>query len=127
MAISQRVLLVSTDRNLLHSRKLILGAFFQVEGAGRIQEAEKALAQRQFDLIVLCYSLSNAERECVLALVAATEPQPRILTISSPHSRTLTAPTDLMHMLEAGPYLLLKRSAEILGVEIKNKGRFIAA
>jgi hypothetical protein len=49
-----RVLVISRDPMRLQTRELILGAFFQVNGAGRIQEAEELIATYAFDLIVLC-------------------------------------------------------------------------
>jgi DNA-binding response OmpR family regulator len=127
MSSSPSVLVVSRDQRLLQSRQLILGAFFEVDGAGRIQEAERLLCKRRFDLIVLCYSLSNFDLEQMAGLVEQQVPQPKVLTLSAARSKVIVTPTDRLHMLEAGPYHLLKRSAEILGIELKSKGRFIAA
>lgn len=127
MSSTASVLVVSRDQRLLQSRQLILGAFFQVDGAGRIQEAERLLCKRNFDLIVLCYSLSDFDLEQMAGILDQQDPQPKVLTLKAAHSKVVPSPTDRMHMLEAGPYHLLKRSAEILGIELKSKGRFIAA
>ena len=62
------VLVVSRDQMLLQTRALILGAYFQVESAGRVSEAEAAMAKSPFDLIVLCYSLSDGEYQKLIEL-----------------------------------------------------------
>src|SRR5213595_1325421 len=77
-----QVLVVSRDQMLLHTRQLILGAFFEVRGAGRIREAEALLATQPFELIILCYTLSVAECQQVLELVANLKPHPRILILN---------------------------------------------
>ncbi len=124
---SLRVLLISRDQMLLQTRQLVLGAFFEVDRAGRIREAETLLASRRFDLVVLCYSLAGDEREHLLALIKSQEPQPKILVLSAAGDYITPPPSDYAWMVEAGPYYLLKRSAELLGVDLKAKGRFLAA
>jgi len=124
---SLRVLLISRDQMLLQTRQLVLGAFFEVDRAGRIREAETLLAGRRFDLVVLCYSLAGDERERVLALIKSQEPQPKILVLSAAGDSITPPSSDYDWMVEAGPYYLLKGSAELLGVDLKVKGRFLAA
>jgi DNA-binding NtrC family response regulator len=124
---SLRVLVVSRDQMLLQTRQLILGAFFEVEGAGRIREAEKLIATRRFDLVVLCYSLAGDECQRLVELIEAQEPQPKILVLSGAGYNIVQPLSEYSWMPEAGPYYLLKRSAELLGVDLKAKGRFIAA
>ena len=72
-----QVLVVSRDQMLLHTRQLILGAFFEVQGAGRVREAEALISARSFDLIILCYTLSASECRQVLELVADLKPHPQ--------------------------------------------------
>jgi DNA-binding response OmpR family regulator len=118
-----RVLVVSRDQMLLQTRQLILGAYFQVEGAGRIQEAEALIARYRFDLIVLCASLSDNECQRVADVVADLNPRPKILTLSSGGGSLMHPESDQTLVTEAGPYHLLKKSAELLGVDLKNKGQ----
>ena len=115
-----QVLVVSRDQMLLHTRQLILGAFFEVKGAGRIREAEMLLSAHSFNLIILCYTLSASERQHLLALVADQKPRPRILILNpmgSPPEEPLLNQAELL--TQAGPYLLLKKTAEMMGVDIK--------
>lgn len=127
MSSTARVLIVCRDQILLQTRQLILGAFFQVDAAARIQEVEKLFHTRNFDLVILCYTLHDSERDWITNSLRDLAPEVKVLSLIPAHSKVIPAPNDLLHMCEAGPYYLLKRSAELLGVELKNKGRFIAA
>ena len=122
-----RVLVISRDPMLLQTRELILGAFFQVNGGGRIQEAEELIATYAFDLIVLCYSLSLSDCGRVAELVQNLNPRPRILNLRAAGSPPSGPGSDAELMIETGPYGLLKKSAEILGVDIRANGQFAQA
>ncbi len=118
------VLVVSRDEMLLHTRQLILGAFFQVKGAGRVRDAEKLISGCHFDLIVLCYTLAESECRSVLEMVANQCPRPKILMLSTGIEPNHSL-YDQAVMTDAGPYYLLKKSAELLGVEIKPKPNLV--
>jgi DNA-binding response OmpR family regulator len=118
---SRQVQVVSHDPMLLQTRRLILGAFFHAEGASRVREAGAHMSCRRYDLIILCYTLSESEQGQVMNLAAAQKHRPRILILTpagSPPAESRSA--DAM-MTEAGPYYLLKKSAEMLGVDIRLK------
>jgi len=119
------VLVVSRDPMLLQTRQLILGAFFQVHGAGRMREVEALMSRYSFDLIILCYTLPESERQAVMNLVADVKWPPRILLMTPIGSwQEVAAPGQAM-MTEAGPYYLLKKSAEMLGIDIKAKANLV--
>jgi len=123
-----QVLVVSRDEMLLHTRQLILGAFFEVQGAGRVRDAEGLISTRTFDLIILCYTLSASECLHVLEMVADLKPRPRILILNpagSPPEEPLL--NRAVMLTESGPYFLLKKTAEMLGVDIKAKASLAAA
>ena len=115
------VLVVSRDEMLLQTRQLILGAYFQVNGAGRIQEAEALIAKRVFDLVILCYSLSAGDCRRIAELVWSQDPRPKILSLRAAGTAAPDSVSDQELMIEAGPYGLLKKSAEMLGVDLKAK------
>jgi DNA-binding response OmpR family regulator len=75
------VLVVSRDQMLLQTRVLILGTYFQVAAAGRVPEAEAALGKQAFDLVVLCYSLSDDEYRKMLDLCLSQDRPPKVLTL----------------------------------------------
>jgi DNA-binding response OmpR family regulator len=118
-----RVLVVSRDETLLRTRKLILGAFFAVQGAGRSSEAKALLKTKRFDLIVLCHSLTNDEGEQIAALAHERNPRPLILAMTA-SSRSVMKPwADKQLGVDAGPYELVKKCAEMLGYVLKSKVR----
>jgi len=73
----KRILLVSRNLMVLQTRKLMLGAYFEVSAAGRVVEATKLLAERSFALIVLCYTLTGDDCEKILDAVRRTLATPR--------------------------------------------------
>lgn len=115
------VLVMSRDQSLLQTRQLILGAFFQVEAAGRVQEAAAIIASQNFDLIVLCHSLSADECSQVAAMAHHQVPPPKILTLSAAGNSCMNDDAEHTMALESGPYALLKKAAEMLGVDLKDK------
>ena len=121
------VLVVSRDAMLLQTRQLILGAFFRVQGAGRIREAEERISTQRFDLIILCYTLTDDDCRHIIEFAAAQKRRPRVLLLT----RTCIQAEELgpgdAVMSDAGPYYLLKRSAEILGVDITIKANLVDA
>jgi DNA-binding response OmpR family regulator len=122
-----RVLVVSRDEMLLRTRQLILGAFFRVEGAGRFSEARAMLSSKPFDLIVLCHSLTANECEQLALLARKQIPQPQVLAMSA-SSRTSIIPwADKQLGVDAGPYGLVKKCAEMLGYALKSKARTVHA
>ncbi|HEY1901832.1 MAG TPA: hypothetical protein VGG56_05345 [Terracidiphilus sp.] len=120
------VLVVSRDLMLLQTRALILGAYFQVEAAGRVAEAEAAMAKVAFDLVVLCYSLSDDEYGKLIDACDRQNPRPKILTLKAVAGR-LRHGGDGEYTVEHGPYELLKRTAEMVGFPLKPMGRAVQA
>lgn len=122
---SPQVLVVSRDAMLLQTRQLILGAFFEVQCAGRIREIEALISRHRFDLLILCYTLSESECRQVMDLATEQKRRPRILILTPAGSPPIeAAPADAM-MSEAGPYYLLKKSAEMLGIDIRAKANLV--
>jgi DNA-binding NarL/FixJ family response regulator len=117
------VLIVSRDQMLLQTRKLILGAIFQVDAAGRVPEAEQMMANCTFDLIVLCYSLADEEYAKVVDLAQRQDPRPKILTLRSAGNHHVRDGADQEFMVENGPYALMKKTAEMLELQLKGVGR----
>ncbi|HEY6845021.1 MAG TPA: hypothetical protein VI320_02280 [Terracidiphilus sp.] len=117
------VLIVSRDQMLLQSRALILGTYFQVEAAGRVPEAELAMARISFDLVVLCYSLSDNEYLRMIDMCGRQDPQPKILLSNAAAGGYRRVGGDGAYTVDGGPYELLKKSAEVTGFPLKPIGR----
>jgi len=122
----KRILLVSRDLMVLQTRKLMLGAYFDVSAAGRVLEAKLHLAERRFDLIVLCYTLTDDECQKILEAAQASCPGAKVLTLTVPgHTKNQPATDSYFLPAEEGPFILVKKSAELLGFEFKSKGRMV--
>jgi len=117
------ILVVSRDHMLLQTRALILGAYFQVEAAGWVPEAEAAMGKQPFDLIVLCYSLSDDEYRKMAELCRSQNPPPKVLTLNATNNGRPRDGGDGEFAVEQGPYELLKKTAELVGFPLKPMGR----
>lgn len=117
------VLVVSRDQMLLQTRSLILGTYFQVEAAGRVPEAEAAMRKQAFNLVVLCYSLSDDEYRKMIDLCLSQNSVPKILTLHFGNNGHPRDGSDGECATEQGPYELLKKTAELLGFPLKSMGR----
>lgn len=119
-----RVLVISRDEMLLRTRLMILGAFFTVQGAGRFNEARAFLAAKNFDLIILCHSLTYDECERLAMMAHGKSPRPLILAMGASSRGNMIKPwADRQLGVDAGPYGLLKKCAEMLGFVLKSKAR----
>src|SRR6266496_3701538 len=120
---SARVLIVSQDEMLLRTRELILGAFFKVQGAGRMSEAKALITSGFFDLIVLCHSVTDAECAQLVDMAQDQNPPPLILAMNANGRNGLKPWADRQLGVDAGPYGLLKECAEMLGFVLKSKAK----
>jgi DNA-binding NtrC family response regulator len=118
-----RVLVVSRDEMLLRTREMILGAFFAVRGAGRFSEARTLLTNHRFDLIVLCHSLTNDECERLAMIAHEQNPRCQILGMTATSRAGMKTWADKQLGVDAGPYGLLKKCAEMVGFVLKSKAR----
>ena len=116
------VLVVSRDEMLLRTRTMILGAFFDVQGAGRPSEARALIQGTMFDLVVLCHSLTNEECVDLVQLTHDQNPRPKILAMNG-SDRSPKPWADKQLGVDAGPYGLVKKCAEMLGYVLKSKAR----
>ena len=118
-----QILVVSRDQMLLQTRRLILGTYFEVEGAGRISEAGSILSKRDFDLIVLCDTLTNAECQQIANMVRDQHPEPTLLSLLGPGAKEHERAIGRKVALKSGPLELLKECATVLGVDLHGKQR----
>ena len=110
---------------LLQTRRLILGTYFEVEAAGRMSEAGSILSKQDFDVIVLCDTLSDSECAQIAEMVRDREPQPALLSIPGPgtknHDRLVGR-----NLSTGAPLQLLKECADVLGYDLHAKHRMFS-
>jgi hypothetical protein len=111
---------------VLQTRKLMLGAYFDVHAAGRVLEAKAFLGGQHFDLIVLCYTLTLDDCQGILQSAQQHCPQAKILVLTAcGYPATQMDIHRYFLAAEDGPFTLVKKSAELLGFEFKSKGRMV--
>lgn len=121
-----QILVVSRDQMLLQTRRLILGTYFEVESAGRLSEAGTILSKRDFDLIVLCDTLSDSERRQIADMVKDQEPQPTLLSLVGPGNRNTDGRVGRKFQCAGGPLQLLRECADVLGLDLRGKQRIFS-
>lgn len=120
------ILLVSRDLMVLQTRKLMLGAYFDVNAAGRVLEAKALLGEQNFDLIVLCYTLSQDDCQSIVQSAQQHCPQAKILVLTAAGYAAKQVDIHRYFLAaEDGPFTLVKKSAELLGFEFRSKGRMV--
>ncbi len=128
MSRPKRILLVSRDLMVLQTRKLMLGAYFEVCAAGRVPEAKALLGQQNFDLIVLCYTISQDDCQRIIESAQQHYPLAKILALTAAGYAAKQVDIHRYFLAaEGGPFTLLKKSAELLGFEFRSKGRMVQA
>ena len=126
MSRPKRILLVSRDLVVLQTRKLMLGAYFDVNAAGRVLEARALLGEQNFDLIVLCYTLSQDECQEIVELAQQRCPGAKVLVLTAAGYAAKHVDVHRYFLAaEDGPFTLVKKSAELLGFEFRSKGRMV--
>jgi len=124
----KRILLVSRDLTVLQTRKLMLGAYFDVCAAGRVLEAKRFMAEHPFDLIVLCYTLTDDDCDKILEGARTHCPNAKFLMLTVTGFAAAPLPVQSYQLpAEEGPFILVKKSAELLGFEFRSKGRMVRA
>ncbi|MFP5235709.1 MAG: hypothetical protein ACLGSD_07390 [Acidobacteriota bacterium] len=118
-----QILVVSRDRMLLQTRQLILGTYFEVQTAGRVSEAGSILSKNDFDLIVLCDTLTDSERQQVAEMVSDQRPKPTLLSLLGPGTKDHDPAIGRKLACSGGPLQLLKECADVLGMDLRASGK----
>jgi len=123
----KRILLVSRDPMVLQTRKLMLGAYFEVSAACRVLEAKKLLAEQRFDLIVFCYTLTDDDCGAILNAARLHSRDAKVLTLTvTGYAAGHTRINSYFLAAEEGPFILVKKSAEFWASNSGAKGGWCA-
>lgn len=117
------ILVVGWDQMRLQVHRLILGTYFHVESAGRMAEAGALLSKRDFDLIVMGESLSDAQCMEIADMVQNRRPQPALLSLTVSGRPRAQSICGRKVYIDGGPLKLLKECADTLGFEIPGRLR----
>lgn len=108
------LLSIGADPSVLATRSDVLKrAGYLVSTASSEVSARKIMGEAGFDLIVVCHSLSSADRMKVITTAKAATSQPKIVAIHRGEDREPAADANV-HSLD-GPDKLLETIATVLG------------
>lgn len=117
MAARPEILCVGHDPVLNRTRRLILQRCFDVRLASQTPEAVALLQSSRFDLVLLCYSLTDQECEAIIEFVHSLPEKPKILALAQVRARlSLHSPDE--EFLSPGPADLLRKTASMAGVPV---------
>ena len=110
-----KLLCAGHDPVLNRTRRLILEKCFEVTLAHTASEAIALLSSQRFDLVLLCYSLTDEEcREAVEFIHSLSSP-PKILALAEGRERLLLSAQD-EEFLSGGPAELLQKAVAMAGI-----------
>lgn len=122
----EKILLISWDPRLSLTRRLILGAFFEVTTVARAVEAKLLLDRHHFDLIIVCSTISANEFEKIVGILHASPQRIKLMRLGV-EANVLEGLDCVCIEHEDGPLCLLRASAQLLGFELRGRGRMVRA
>lgn len=117
LAAKPEILCLGHDIVLNRTRRMILQKCCSVTIAGDASEAVALLAARHFDLLLLCYSLTDDECSAIVAAVATLPRKTKILALAPGSTRLDLAPPHL-EFVSDGPSELLRKVAAMTDVPL---------
>jgi hypothetical protein len=116
------LLCVGRDAVLNRTRRLVLERCFAVELAHSLPEAQAKLTGRRFDLVLLCYSLTDDECRRAVEFIHRLAAAPRILALAESRRRlSLEGPDE--EYFPDGPADLLAKAAAMAGIPAAERKR----
>jgi hypothetical protein len=110
------------DPVLNRTRRLILEKCFQVKVAHSVPEARDFLSGQRFDLVLLCYSLTDDEIRATVQLIHSLPSPPKILALAEGRDR-LPLGTGDEQFVSGGPAELVKKAAAMVGISPSGAAR----
>jgi hypothetical protein len=101
------VLCLGSDQRLLEIRGRVLATHYGAVSLGNIEELDALPATKQFDVVVLCHSLSSEQCDMATTIVRERWPKAKIVALSREGSSFLTAADQTIRSLD-GPSVLLQ-------------------
>lgn len=122
MASKPSILCVGYDPLLNRTRLLILQKEFEVGLATTLSRALSLLSEKSFDVVLLCYSLSDDDCRSLIEVVHRLLPETRILVLAQGRDRLLLGPLD-EEFLSGGPAELVRKAVSMTGLRSEEAAR----
>lgn len=106
------MLCVGLDPLLNRTRRLVLEKCFEVELAENLPQAFALLEAKRFDLVLLCYSLTDEDCRAAVQFIHRLPARPRILALAQGRERLLLKDNDEEFVM-SGPAALLEKAASM--------------
>ena len=111
------LLCLGHDAALNRTRRLVLQRVFTVKVADNLQEAISLLTSERFDLVLLCYSLSERDTRAMIDLIHGVSRQTKVLVLANGREGLRLMPPDEEFLL-SGPAELLQKAASMAGIRL---------
>jgi len=109
------LLCVGHDPILNRTRRLVLEKCFEVALAHTVPEAIALLSRQRFDLVLLCYSLTDEECRKAVEFIHSLSAPAKILALAGARERLLLGAQD-EEFLSGGPAELLQKAIAMAGI-----------
>jgi hypothetical protein len=109
------LLCVGHDPVLNRTRRLILEKCFEVTLAHTVPEAISLLSEERFDLVLLCYSLTDEECRKAVEFIHSLSTPAKILALAEGRERLLLGAQD-EEFLSGGPAELVRKAVAMVGI-----------
>jgi hypothetical protein len=116
MSRKPEILCVGHDPMLNRTRRLILERCFAVKLAHSVPEALALVRTERFAIVLLCYTLTDAECGPVVDFVHGLGSRPKILALAEPRARRLPLGDEDEEFVSHGPAELLNKVVAMAGI-----------
>ncbi len=117
-----RILVYGRDPVLLETRRLVLQhSGFHTASALNLQAATELMAARNFDLLVLCHSLSVTDCEAALNVTHSRHPEIKNLILSTTYPGFLGNADDQTLSAFADPSTLIRTARQMIAPSAQNQ------
>lgn len=116
MGARPKILCLGHDPLLNRTRRLILEKHFDVNLASTVAEAAALLASQPCDLVLLCYSLTDAESSAVVEFIHKLPSETKVLVLGEGRRGSLLLGPQDEEFVSGGPAELLSKAWSMVGL-----------
>ena len=114
------LLSVGSDHDLMKTRSLVLlKAGYAVRESSSTQDAVAVFSGGDFDLVIICHTISEPERLSLIAAIRAESPSAKIVIVRRDGEASAKLADESVHSLD-GPDVLLSAIARSLNHAVKS-------
>ena len=104
----------------------MLRGYFSIQLGARFSETIQLVKNNPYDLLVLCHTLDDYQQETLATIARETYPPVEILVLQTSSSSDKPF-ADHVFEITRGPWQLVTKCAQIVGIRIRSRVRHNAA